>query len=258
MLDPFPPPPAFLSTLTAPLARTLNLTTLPLHIHEVIFAAAIYTFIYTSFSPWISSRLFPRTYASFNARTRLNWDVHVVSLVQSLLVNGLALWVMVTDTQRADMDWKARTWGYTGAGGMVQAFAAGYFVWDLVVSARHVDIFGWGVLAHAASALAVFSLGFVSTLLIPLSPVVSPLVTRHGLHANRIGVLVANSPHAASFCQLLWSNLYPLRTLFAVPQFSLVLRQGQHDRVEGAMVQRHHADWDVLLLSAGVGDMADV
>jgi len=58
------------------------------------------------------------------------------------------------------MDWRGRVWGYTGAGGMIQGFAAGYFLWDLCVSTLHVGIFGWGMLAHAIAALVVFSLGF--------------------------------------------------------------------------------------------------
>ena len=60
------------------------------------------------------------------------------------------------------MDWKERIWGYTGAGGMIQGFAAGYFLWDLLVSAMNIEIFGWGMLAHAISAVVVFSMGFVS------------------------------------------------------------------------------------------------
>ena len=59
------------------------------------------------------------------------------------------------------MDWSERIWGYTGAGGMIQGFAAGYFLWDLCVSVTNVNVFGWGLLAHAISALIVFSLGFV-------------------------------------------------------------------------------------------------
>lgn len=60
------------------------------------------------------------------------------------------------------MEWEGRVWGYTGAGGMIQGFAAGYFLWDLGVCLLHIDIFGWGLLAHAIAALTVFMLGFVS------------------------------------------------------------------------------------------------
>jgi hypothetical protein len=55
-----------------------------------------------------------------------------------------------------------RVFGYTGACGFVQALAVGYFVYDLIVSIRHVRMFGIGLLFHAVSALWVFSLGFVS------------------------------------------------------------------------------------------------
>ncbi len=62
------------------------------------------------------------------------------------------------------MSWPERVWGYTGGGGMIQGFAAGYFLWDLVVSSMNVGVFGWGLLAHAIAALVVFCLGFVSVL----------------------------------------------------------------------------------------------
>ena len=60
-----------------------------------------------------------------------------------------------------------RVWGYTGASGMVQGFAAGYFLWDLVACAVEVDVQGWSALLHAASALAVTGMGFVGLLLSP-------------------------------------------------------------------------------------------
>ena len=60
------------------------------------------------------------------------------------------------------MGWEERVWGYDGAGGMIQGFAAGYFLWDLMICIRWLGVFGWGLLAHAVAALVVFSLGFVS------------------------------------------------------------------------------------------------
>lgn len=165
MLDPFPlSAPTFLQKAAQPLSSYFSLTTLPLHAHEILLAALFYHITGTYVSPYISSRLFPRAYPSFNRRTKINWDVHVVSLVQSLVINALALWVIWHDEERSNMNWRGRVWGYTGAGALVQALACGYFLWDLIISAIHVDIFGAGLLAHAVSALAVFSLGFVSVL----------------------------------------------------------------------------------------------
>lgn len=59
------------------------------------------------------------------------------------------------------MGWEERVWGYTGAGGMVQALAAGYFLWDLGICVKHFRVFGVGLFAHAVAALVVFSFGFV-------------------------------------------------------------------------------------------------
>ncbi|KAI9809400.1 MAG: hypothetical protein M1826_003913 [Phylliscum demangeonii] len=160
MLDPFPAAPRFLAQAVQPLATALSLPTLPLHIHEVLFACALYQLIHVWASPRLSRRLFPHTYPRLERRARLGWDVHVVSLSQSLIVNSLALWVMWADDERRRLAWHGRLWGYTGASGLVQAFATGYFLWDLMVTARYVAVFGWGMLAHAVCALMVFSVGF--------------------------------------------------------------------------------------------------
>ena len=59
-------------------------------------------------------------------------------------------------------NWEMRIWGYDGMSGLLQSFGLGYFLWDLYMCSRYVGIFGWGMLAHAISAVSVFSLGFVS------------------------------------------------------------------------------------------------
>ncbi len=162
MRDPFPIPPIpALSRAVQPLADALSMPTLPLHIHEVLGAALLYTFIQTVVSPVLSARLFPRFYPANHRSKKANWDTHVVSLAQSLLINALALWVMWVDDERREFDYEHRVWGYTGACGLVQALAAGYFVWDLGITLLNFDIFGLGLLAHAVSALAVYTFGFV-------------------------------------------------------------------------------------------------
>ncbi|KAL5371880.1 hypothetical protein DPSP01_013917 [Paraphaeosphaeria sporulosa] len=161
MHDPFPIPcPAWLRQLTEPFADYVSLHTLPLHIHEVLFAFSLYYAVNLIVAPVFSRYFFPRTYSSLNARTKLNWDVHIVSFVQSTIICVLALWVMAKDEERSEMDWAGKVHGYTGAGGLIQAFAGGYFLWDLVITVQNISIFGPGMLAHAVSALFVFSLGF--------------------------------------------------------------------------------------------------
>ena len=178
MRDPFPLPRSeWLTRFITPFSDRFALATLPLHIHEIVFFAVMYQLIQTFVSPWLSNALFPYHYNKLSRRSRINWDVHVVSLFQSVVVCLLALSVMRADDERAAMNkpppgtglldrfWGAgyeeRVWGYTGALGLVQAAGCGYFLWDLVISAVHVDMFGVGMLAHAISALTVFSFGFV-------------------------------------------------------------------------------------------------
>ncbi|KAI2621052.1 DUF887-domain-containing protein [Hypoxylon sp. NC1633] len=161
MRDPFPIPPIpALSKAVQPWADYLNLPTLPLHIHEIVLIAAFYHIVGSNISPFLSRRLFPTHYSPLSPARKLNWDVHVVSLVQSITINALALWVMYVDDERRNMDWQERVWGYTGAAAMIQALAAGYFLWDLIITATHLNVFGLGMLAHAISALLVYSFGF--------------------------------------------------------------------------------------------------
>ena len=162
MHDPFPiPRPESLVKYVEPMADYLSLKTLPLHFHEVAIAYAFYDITYRVIAPAFSRIFFPRVYSTFNARTKLNWDVHIVSFVQSVLICALALWVMISDDERREMNWVGKVHGYTGAGGLIQAFAGGYFLWDLFITVQNLNIFGLGMLAHAVSALFVFSLGFV-------------------------------------------------------------------------------------------------
>jgi hypothetical protein len=163
MKDPFPIPQIpWLRDAVTPLSARLNFPTLPLHIHEVVFATGLYTFVHLIVSPRLSLWLAPTRYPTDRGK-RANWDSHVVSLFQAVLINVLALWTMAVDQERKDMvDWQRRIFGYSGGCGLVQSFAAGYFVWDLAVSTYYLDVFGLGMFAHALSALSIYMLGYVS------------------------------------------------------------------------------------------------
>jgi hypothetical protein len=158
----FPAPPVAVQIIT-PIANHLSLSTLPLHIHEIVLAFLWYQFLFTVASPAISMRILPDAYNRLSKRSRSNWDVHFVSLVQSTFITTCALYVSKSDVERAKMEWQDRLWGYTGAAGMVQSFAAGYFLWDLKVSLQYLDVLGTSSLLHAIGALLVTGIGFVST-----------------------------------------------------------------------------------------------
>ncbi len=164
MLDFFFPAPPFLVEGSKPLADSVGLWTLPYHIHEVITAFVSYQLIFSVLSPLASSWFLPKVYHELAPRRRINWNVHVTSLIQSIFITILALYVIWNDEERKQMDWAGRIWGYTGAMGLVQGFAAGYFLWDLVASVIYFRVLGLGSLAHAISALLVTSMGFVCSL----------------------------------------------------------------------------------------------
>ena len=163
MHDPFPLRPVpWLSRAVQPFADYVSFTTLHLHIHEIVLSFLLYSVVEIYLSPVVSTWLFPVRYSQFSAMKRKNWDAHVVSLVQSIIIVGLAIWVMYADEERKNMTWQQRVWGYTGAAGLVQSFATGYFVWDLFICLRYPNLFGVGMIVHAICALTVFSLSFVS------------------------------------------------------------------------------------------------
>lgn len=115
----------------------------------------------------------------------------MVSLCQSSLINVLALWVMFVDEERKNMTAQERVHGYTGAAGMIQGLATGYFLWDLMITLQNLRVFGIGMLAHATSALLVFSFGFVGT-------------------CNICKLNIANYYSAETVCQFLWMHIYSL------------------------------------------------
>jgi hypothetical protein len=163
MHDPFVPAPPAAVRIIKPIADWLNLSTLPLHIHEIVLAFLWYQFLFMIASPAISMLFLPDAYCHLSKRSQINWNFHFVSFVQSSVITVCALYVAYSDVERARMEWQERLWGYTGASGMVQAFAAGYFLWDLHVSLKYFDILGTSSLLHAIGALLVTSIGFVST-----------------------------------------------------------------------------------------------
>ncbi|RDL34782.1 Uncharacterized protein BP5553_07910 [Venustampulla echinocandica] len=160
MIDPFQPPLASPQALIQPVTDALHLYTLPLHIHEILLAFAVYHAIFEYIAPPLSRFLLPNRYSKLSRESRLRWNMHCASLVQSVAISALALWVMAVDDERRGMNLEERMWGYTGAAGMVQALATGYFLFDLAVMIRHLDVFGLGMLAHASSCLLTYTLGF--------------------------------------------------------------------------------------------------
>ena len=137
-----------------PFFETLGFKALPEHIHVILGAALFYQLIFV-LSPLFSS-LFP-SYTSLRRRSKINWDIHVVSMVQSLLICWLA-YLALGDPLLKDN----RVFGYSPFAADVSALACGYFVWDSYVSLKYMHLFGVGFALHGIASLAVFTYGFVS------------------------------------------------------------------------------------------------
>jgi hypothetical protein len=164
MRDPFPIPPiASLQRLFEPFATFLGLETLPLHVHEIVWAFAFYHLVFVYVAPTLSFILVADRYRLLSMEGRLRWNMKCVSFVQSSLISLLSILIMNFDMERREMNLEERVWGYTGAAGMVQALAVGYFVWDTYIMARYTRIFGEAMLVHGISCTIAFSLGFVGT-----------------------------------------------------------------------------------------------
>jgi hypothetical protein len=161
MLDPFFAPLPSLVALVTPACNYLHLYSLPLHIHEILFAFGFYYSIFEYAAPPLSALFLSARYTKLSYESRLRWNMHCASMVQSCAICVLALWTIAVDHERGKMDLEERMWGYTGAAALVQALATGYFLFDLVIMVRYLEVFGLGMLAHALSCLVTYTLGFV-------------------------------------------------------------------------------------------------
>lgn len=159
MRDPFPLPPIS-HFLLEPFATFFGLETLPLHGHEILSASLFYHCIFIYIAPALSTKLFASRYNILPTEGKLRWNMKCVSFIQSTSISLLSLWVMVIDKERKAMSLEERVWGYTGAAGMVQGFAVGYFVWDTYIMVRYTQVFGQAMLAHGIACTITFSLGF--------------------------------------------------------------------------------------------------
>lgn len=142
------------------LGNYLHLQTFPLHATQVITTAAAYQALFSVISPALSRWLVPETYNELPRRTRINWDSRVVGFFQSIFISAHAISVLLTDPSRLSASVESRLWGYSRQAGTVQAYAAGYFLWDIYLSLKYLSVFGPSPAVHAVAAFVVTMLGF--------------------------------------------------------------------------------------------------
>lgn len=127
------------------------------HWHEIAFMTAFYC-ILQKLSPPFCKKYVGNSYTSLNERVRLNFDIHVVSMVQCVISLGTLapMWNHEYFQNRA-IDPVNSIHSYYPYGGFVGSCAVGYFIWDVYVCTRYFKSFGVGFLLHGLAALYVFS-----------------------------------------------------------------------------------------------------
>ncbi|KAK5115949.1 hypothetical protein LTR62_000405 [Meristemomyces frigidus] len=143
------------------IANRLQLRTFPLHASQILTTAGTYYGLYSIIAPAISRTLAPKIYNDLSKESRANWDARAVGFVQAAFISYQALSVILTDPSRPGATTAhQRLWDYSTRTGEVQAYAAGYFLWDLYVTTRYMSQTGPSAAAHAFCGLLITMLGF--------------------------------------------------------------------------------------------------
>ncbi|CDR42158.1 CYFA0S08e04258g1_1 [Cyberlindnera fabianii] len=121
------------------------------HAHEILGSIVFYQILYMS-SPYISHALFGKHYEEQSKKSKANFDIHIVSMVQCL-ISILSIVPLIGDKHLNE----SSVLNYTPYAAFVSSITIGYFVWDLWVCLKYFKLFGVGFLLHAVAALFVFS-----------------------------------------------------------------------------------------------------
>lgn len=140
------------------------------HWHEIVASFLFYCGI-QAISPYLCTAIFGNKYSALNRKTKLNFDIHVVSMVQCIIsvATLVPAWGHEHFQNRAS-DPYSSIFGYNAYSGFVLAITIGYFIWDLIVCLLYIRLFGAGFLLHAFAALYVFSVGLFKPYCLPWLP----------------------------------------------------------------------------------------
>lgn len=127
------------------------------HWHEIVISTVFY-FLIQAISPFIGTLLLGKTYTGLERKNKINFDIHVVSMVQCV-VSATILFLGWGNShfQNRAQDPESSIFGYNPYLGFVAAITNGYFIWDLFVCTRYFSLFGFGFFFHGFAALYVFA-----------------------------------------------------------------------------------------------------
>lgn len=124
------------------------------HWHEILFSLVFYSLLQL-LSSHLSPIIFKSRYTTFSKKTRINFDIHIVSMVQCIILILLVIPTVNHHNFLSDNP-VSSILGYTPYGGFVSSVTIGYFIWDTLVCLRYFNLFGPGFLFHGIAALFVF------------------------------------------------------------------------------------------------------
>ncbi|GAA6045573.1 hypothetical protein NBRC10513_004991 [Rhodotorula toruloides] len=145
-------PPANWVTLIQPIANALSLTALPPVAHLVLLSLAA-SFAARRVSAVLSPRVFGRYYPT-ERRKRDDWDLHMVGWLYALVATPIAIHLLRHPSPELDLD---PLYGVALPEQRLSAIAIGYFIWDALVTFRHIQTQGLGFFLHGATCLVAFT-----------------------------------------------------------------------------------------------------
>ncbi|KAK0631368.1 TLC domain-containing protein [Immersiella caudata] len=136
------------STITS-LSLSLNLRTLPPHLPSILLSTLSFTLLHLLSTP-LSHFLLPKTYPSFPPSSKTDWNLRVVSLIQSLILGPLSLYILTCQffiwPPRGLIE---RVYGYYELETQMTDIALGYFLWHFAMMLKEYKKHGMQMVLHA-------------------------------------------------------------------------------------------------------------
>ncbi|CCK69868.1 Tda4p KNAG_0D01160 [Huiozyma naganishii CBS 8797] len=139
------------------------------HLHEIVYSFVFYQVLASYIAPRLNRVVFGKHYTGIkDAKLKLDFDIHTVSMVQCL-ISCYLLWPVLFLPHTVSI--ASYTNEYCS---MLTSVSAGYFIWDMIVCCTNYSLYGWQFVLHAAVAL------YGS--LVPLSPMAQVWVPKFLLY----------------------------------------------------------------------------
>ncbi|KAI8899256.1 TLC domain-containing protein [Globomyces pollinis-pini] len=115
---------------------------------QILILAAVWQLLYL-LTDYCSNRFFP-VYRSMDDHKKANWGMHFVSLIHAVIISTLCFPILfnrtLLDNPILGVDVYAEN---------VYTIAAGYFIWDLYISAKYWRLIGAAFVFHGAACLSI-------------------------------------------------------------------------------------------------------